>query len=183
MTCGSELRIYIPAEMRARVEAEAQARGLSASAFARSAVRGLLSRIGSRDDHVEALQAEVEHLRHILTELTTPPPEHAQLAAERSLTAAEAAILGRLLRTAGKIVSYDALSVAVVAAGCNRRDYPSRSTIKVQTWRLRRKLAGSGIGIDVVYGEGLRAIVAHRDEADGASLPPSPPVAASSPLR
>lgn len=155
----SALRIWISTEMRSRIDEEARARGMSASALARSAVRGLLNRVGPRDDHVAALEREVEHLRHVLAEMMTPSPEHARLMAELALTPAEAAILGRLLRVPGRDVPYEALAAAVAASGAGRSDCPSYSTVKVEAFRMRRKLAGSAISVETVYGIGLRASI------------------------
>ncbi|MFT3972178.1 MAG: hypothetical protein QM699_01580 [Amaricoccus sp.] len=149
----------ITPELRDRIAAEAKARGMSQSALGRIAIRGWLNWAGPRDARVEALEEEVEHLRHLLAELTKPPPEFVPLVDMLSLTPAQAAILGRLLRAKGEVVPYEALSVAAAASGTARVDFPGYNTVKTQAFHIRRKVVGSGIRVEAVCGIGLRAVV------------------------
>lgn len=157
---------------------------MSSPALVRAAVHGLLIRRASRDALIASLEEDAEHLGFLVAEMTAPPPEYAEILSALSLTAAQAAMLARLLRARGETVTYEALGAAIVAAGCSRADGgPSRTTVGVHGFRLRQRLAGSGIRVDAVYGIGLRAVVDHSGDAFGARRPASAPSTASSPPR
>lgn len=101
--------------------------------------------------------ARLEHLEHAVSELTSIPAADADRLRAHGvvLTPQQARIVGRLLRSPGKIVRRDAL---LQALDWDRPEPLTTGNVKVHIHRINRRLRGSPWHVENVWGHGYRII-------------------------
>ncbi len=102
------------------------------------------------------LEAEVEHLRYLLTELTSPPPEWAGAIVKWGLSPTQAAFLSVLLRSKGQVVTREKLLSASIWVTKRQDDGPEIKIVDVTICKLRQALRrhGDPFEIRTVFGTG-----------------------------
>lgn len=108
------------------------------------------------------LRDQVEHLKFMLAEITTPAPEWLALAYRLgvALTQQEARVLGALMRHTRQPVTREALLGAIVWDRGDA-DEPDIKIVDVYICKVRAKLRGKGVGaIETVWGVGYRWVEA-----------------------
>lgn len=90
------------------------------------------------------LEAEVEHLRYLLTELTSPPPEWCEQITAWGLTRCQGAILSVLMKSKGQVVGREKLLAAVIWAQRRQDDGPEIKVVDVQVCKIRQMLRKMG---------------------------------------
>jgi DNA-binding response OmpR family regulator len=113
-------------------------------------------------DKLAAAEARVEALQYLLDELTGDGLDLPDVGLRRT----ERRILGALMHTPGRRLTAEQL-IAAYRADAPYADWPDPSTARVHIYNIRRKIAGTGIGITTHWrGDGYSATVEEPPKGD-----------------
>ena len=109
-------------------------------------------------DTLASLRDQVEHLRFMLDEITSPPPEWTQTMARVgvSLSPCQSRVLGALVHAKGAIVTRESLLAATIWD--RQAAEPEIKVVDVYISHVRRKLREAGVPGEImtVWGVGYR---------------------------